>query len=397
MSNKTLAIICPPDLPIPPYKGYGGIQRSAYDFITELNLQDNYRIILFAPGDSKVNHLNKVTLSTNLDKAIWGELVENTNYNNRTEKSICEKAKENEKLQKEYIDFICCEIDRLSPYAIITMYDNLYLLNRINDKRISDRLICSFRNTPSEQLKDFVNNHQDIITVALSKEHKEDFGNPANMRVIEWGLNIDNYDFLEQMLSVSEECPNTEILREWKKRQTDYLLILSEVGIHKGQATAIQIAKKSNCNLIIAGTPQDKLTLKKTTYLRNEVVKNISDKIIYFGNADEKAKIDLMRFSKAFIAPFGFEFNKWKEPFGRAMVESMACGTPVVAFRHGSPISIVKEGISGYLFDTIDDAVDKVKMVNSINRFSVRKYAENKYDIKRVVNEYESILEKIKY
>ncbi|MCK5016245.1 MAG: glycosyltransferase, partial [Candidatus Peribacteraceae bacterium] len=255
--------------------------------------------------------------------------------------------------------------------------------------------IYSLRNIPSGQKKkEFLRKYPALKVTALSKQHMLDYDN-RNISVVPWGVDFDLYDFCEQSLSQSEESPNSSILREWQTEGTDYLVMVGAIGIHKSQSTAIEIAQKTNLRLIIAGTPQDTLTLKKTNYFKNEIVPHLSDKIVYFGNANEQQKIDLMRFAKASVAPFGFEFPKWKEPFGRTMIESMACGTPVIAYRNGSPIDMIKEGLSGYLFDTIEEAVEKVPSLDLLNRYETRKYAERLFNIKRVVDDYEKIFRTI--
>ena len=390
-----IAIVCPPDLPIPSFEGYGGIQRSIYDFIFELSRRGNYEILLFASGDSQISHIKHVTLLTNIDQALWGDLVVNENFLEKSERDIAQKARLNEKYEDEYTDFIWYELQKQSPHVIIVMYDNLKLLTQLAKSSMFENVIYSLRNTSSEQKKELIRNYPTLKIVALSEQHKLDYGNISNISVIPWGLDFNLYDFCEQPLAQSEESPNENILREWQAKGIDYLVMVGAIGIHKSQATAIQIAKRANMRLIIAGTPQDRLTLKKTTYFKNELLPQFSEEIVYFGNAGEQQKIDLMRFAKALIAPFGFEFLAWKEPFGRVMVESMACGTPVLAFRHGSPIDIVAEGISGYLFETVEEAAEKILLINSINRYMVRKFAEEKFNIKKVVDEYEKIFRKI--
>jgi len=70
------------------------------------------------------------------------------------------------------------------------------------------------------------------------------------------------------------------------------------------------------------------------------------------------------------------------------VAESFACGTPVIAYRHGSLQFIVEDKKVGFLFDTFDDAVYATQKIDSINRWEVRKYLENTLSIKRVVDEY---------
>ena len=104
--RKTIAIICPPDLPIPPHKGYGGIQRSIYEFTKELNIRNSYDIFLFAPGDSEIGNIEGINLITNIQNALWGDMVENKNFLNKSEQKISHTAKIKDKIENQYIAYV---------------------------------------------------------------------------------------------------------------------------------------------------------------------------------------------------------------------------------------------------------------------------------------------------
>ena len=171
--------------------------------------------------------------------------------------------------------------------------------------------------------------------------------------------------------------------------------MIAGIGEHKGQSTAIKIAEGAGIPLIIAGTPQDHVTLKKTNYFKNMIKPYLSDKIIYFGNADETQKVELFRFAKGSLVISGFEFPVFREPFGRAVVESLACGTPVIAYEYGSLPFLVNNNISGFLFKDIKGAVTSVKRLDEIRRKEVRRRAEENLSIKRVVDEYLALFKKL--
>ena len=397
-NRKTISIICPPDLPIPPHRGYGGIQRSAYDFINELNRRGKYDITLFAPGDSEIKRVKGINILTNIPNALWGDLVENRNFLKKSEQDIACLADERDRLEIQYIAFIKDALSKNVYDIILLMYDNielLKLLSRVFKKNQQRRFIISLRNAPSPSLKELVHELTNISFIALSEQHKKECGDYHNIQVINWGVNISIYKYSASPFTASKETPHINILKKWKISGNDYLLIIGAIGRHKGQATAIKIANKANINLIVVGTPQDRHSLRKTNYFKNAILPYLSDKIFYFGNADEKNKMELLRFAKALIFLSGFEMKGFREPFGRVMVEAMACGTPVLGFNYGSPINIIKDRVSGRLFNTEEEAVNLIKEIGLLDRFRVCQYVKKWFNIKRVVDDYEQIFRKI--
>ena len=125
----------------------------------------------------------------------------------------------------------------------------------------------------------------------------------------------------------------------------DYLLFFGRIHPDKGTYEAIQIAKKCKRKLIIAGIIQDK------AYFENKVKPFLNDDISYVGSADPKKRDNLLGNAFALLHPINFA-----EPFGLSVVESIACGTPVIAFDRGSMSEIILDGKNGFLVSTIDEA-----------------------------------------
>ncbi len=86
----------------------------------------------------------------------------------------------------------------------------------------------------------------------------------------------------------------------------------------------------------------------------------------------------------------------WREPFGLVMVESMVCGTPVVAFREGAVPEVIMNGKTGFIVDTIDQAVDALKNIPSINRIDCRKRVEEHFSVEKMTDGYERVYERYK-
>ena len=151
------------------------------------------------------------------------------------------------------------------------------------------------------------------------------------------GLNVSNFKF--------NETPG------------DYLLYFGRIHPDKGTEEAITIAKKSKRKLLIAGIVQDE------GYFKNKIEPQLDDQIQYVGSAGPEKRDDLLGNALALLHPINFN-----EPFGLSVAEAMLCGTPVIAFNRGSMPELIKHEETGFLVNTVDEAVDAVSDLNKINR-----------------------------
>jgi glycosyltransferase involved in cell wall biosynthesis len=169
----------------------------------------------------------------------------------------------------------------------------------------------------------------------------------------------------------------------------EYLLFFGRIHADKGAYEAIQIAKKCKRKLIIAGIIQDRV------YFDEKVKPFINDDVCYVGSADPEKRNKLLGNAFALLHPINFA-----EPFGLSVVESFACGTPVVAFDKGSMSEIILDGKNGFLVSTIEEAVSAVKNITQINRLFCRKDAEERFTSQRMVHDYievyQTILKEVK-
>jgi glycosyltransferase involved in cell wall biosynthesis len=171
----------------------------------------------------------------------------------------------------------------------------------------------------------------------------------------------------------------------FRPESEDYLLFFSRIHPEKGTYEAIQIAKQSGRKLIISGLIQDQ------DYFDNKVKPFINnDDIVYVGNSGPKERDKLMGEAYALLHPISFE-----EPFGLSVAESMLCGTPVIAFNKGSMPELILDGKTGFLINTIDDAVEAVNNIKSINRKYCREYAASKFSRQKMVEGYIEVYKKI--
>jgi glycosyltransferase involved in cell wall biosynthesis len=165
----------------------------------------------------------------------------------------------------------------------------------------------------------------------------------------------------------------------------DYLLFFGRIHPEKGTYESIQIAKKSRRKLIISGLIQHQ------EYFDTMIKPYINDKdIVYIGNSGPKERDKLLGEAYALLHPISFE-----EPFGLSVAESMVCGTPVIAFNKGSMPELILDGETGFLVNNIDDAVEAINKIKSIDRKYCREYAVTKFSRQNMVEGYLEVYRKV--
>lgn len=157
------------------------------------------------------------------------------------------------------------------------------------------------------------------------------------------------------------------------------LLFLGRIEHIKGTHVAIEIAKKTNRKLIIAGNIPD----GQSTYFEEKVKPFLDENITYIGPVNDVQKNELYQSSAAFLMPI-----LWNEPFGIVMAEAMACGTPVIGFARGSVPEVVKNNLTGFACNTLEEMISAVNNIESISRLNVRKEAEKRFSAKIISEEY---------
>jgi len=159
-----------------------------------------------------------------------------------------------------------------------------------------------------------------------------------------------------------------------------YLAFLGRVSPEKRLDRAIEIAKRVGMPLKIAA----KLDRKDRDYYRAEIEPLLDDPLIDFiGEIDERQKDAFLGGAAAMLFPVD-----WPEPFGLVMIEAMACGTPVVAFRRGSVPEVMRNGVSGYVVDDMDAAVRATERALSLSRARCRAYFEERFLAARMAADY---------
>ena len=168
----------------------------------------------------------------------------------------------------------------------------------------------------------------------------------------------------------------------------DYLLFFGRIHKDKGTHEALNIARACSKKLILAGIIQDQ------AYYDQYVAPHIdNEKVVYIGSAGPAERNRLLGKACALLHPI--QFN---EPFGLSVIESMACGTPVIAFSKGAMPELIENGKSGFLVNNVDEAIEAVARIEDIDRGSCRRHVERHFTIDRMIDEYiqvyKTVLEK---
>jgi glycosyltransferase involved in cell wall biosynthesis len=162
----------------------------------------------------------------------------------------------------------------------------------------------------------------------------------------------------------------------------DYLAFLGRVSPEKGIDRAIAIAAKAGVPLRVAakidGADRDYFDAAIAPLFKGPGVE-------FIGEINESQKSEFLGNACALLFPIS-----WPEPFGLVMIEAMACGTPVIAFNHGSVPEVVIDGVSGFVVDTIEQAVAAVGRIPEIDRRAVRAAFEERFSVDVMVANYEA-------
>lgn len=239
---------------------------------------------------------------------------------------------------------------------------------------------------------DLIHNHFDFLPLSYSKLIKtpivttiHGFSSPKILEVYKKYNKTNSY----VSISNSNRCPTLKYAATvyngintneftFSAKPKEYLLFFGRIHPEKGTYEAIRIAKQSGRKLIISGLIQHQ------EYFNRKVKPFINDDdIVYVGNSGPVERDKLLGEAYALLHPISFE-----EPFGLSVAESMMCGTPVIAFNLGSMPELIIHEKTGFLVNTIDEAVDAVGEIKYIDRNNCRDWAFEKFSREKMTIEY---------
>jgi glycosyltransferase involved in cell wall biosynthesis len=177
-------------------------------------------------------------------------------------------------------------------------------------------------------------------------------------------------------------CPSALDLDAYpfSPRRGDYLMFLGRMSPDKGAADAIRVAEAIGMPLKIAGKMHEP---HERDYFAHEIAPHLSSTIEYVGEVSHLEKVRLLQGARCTLFPID-----WEEPFCLAMIEAMACGSPVVATRRGAVDEVIADGISGLIVDTVDELAAAVEQADAIDAQWCRDHVEEHFSDRRMVRRY---------
>ena len=204
-----------------------------------------------------------------------------------------------------------------------------------------------------------------------------------------------HYVAIARWLADRQPMPNVHVVHHgidpdryvYSEHKDDYVAFLGRMAPSKGPHLAIQAAKKAGVHLKLAGEVQPCFQ----TYWDEQVLPLIDgDQIEFIGEVDRLKKNALLSRARALLFPI-----QWEEPFGLVMIESMACGTPVIALPGGAVEEVVRDGVSGWICRDMDEMADCVNSL-SIPSSMCRDYMVDQFSVARMAEKYVEVYESVR-
>jgi glycosyltransferase involved in cell wall biosynthesis len=184
----------------------------------------------------------------------------------------------------------------------------------------------------------------------------------------------------------------TEIFRFTERPDATYLAFVGRITPEKGVEDAIEIAYRAGVPIRIAAKiePRPHSLALDRAYI-DEIREHFGSPLVqYVGELGDAEKQDLLGNALALVFPI-----KWEEPFGLAMIEAMATGTPVIAYRRGSVPEVVSDGETGFVVTDSEEAADAAHRATRLDRRHIRRVFEKRFSAERMARDYLAIYERL--
>ncbi len=339
-----IAQIAPLYESVPP-RLYGGTER-VVSWLTEELVRRGHDVTLFATGDSQTAarlvapYPRGLRLDPSLPDAVAPHVIELA--------QAFERAAE--------FDILHCHVDYLAfPFGRLVRTPALHTLHGRLDLRHLMQVFAQFPEAP-------------LISISDSQR--------APLAAL--GLNW--------LATVRHGLPVGEIA--WRPSpRGGYLAFLGRMSREKRPDLAIEVAKSVGLPLRIAA----KVDESDRPYFDREIRGLLNHPLVEFvGELDDRQKWAFLGDALCLLFPID-----WPEPFGLAMIEALACGTPVVARPCGAVPEIVRDGEVGFLGETVEQLAAAVKRIDVIDRAHCRRYAEERFSVRAMTDDYEDVYRRL--
>lgn len=326
---------------VPP-KYYGGTER-VVSYLTEELVRQGHEVTLFASGDSETNArlVAACRRSLRLDKRYQGEMAHHFVMLER----VFQRAGEFDIIHF-HVDYLHFPFSRRETVTqVTTLHGRLDIPDLVP-------LYQEFREMP---------------VISISNGQREPLPWANWQATVYHGLPVDIYRFHPEPGS--------------------YLAFLGRISPEKRVDRAIEIAKQVGMPLKIAA----KIDRVDQDYFESEIAPLLSNSLVEFvGEIDDDEKDEFLGNAYALLFPID-----WPEPFGLVMIEAMACGTPVIAYRGGAVPELVEPGQTGFIVEGLEDAVEAVRRVAQLSRKRCREVFEQRFTAARMAHDYVQQFERL--
>jgi glycosyltransferase involved in cell wall biosynthesis len=331
-------------LSIPP-KTHGGTERIVFDLCQGLTRRGN-QVELFASGDSKIDCLVQSVLPVASEDDPHSTFYLEKEFEARNTLNLYRQAGR--------FDIIHAHWPTLAPYFSSLSKTPTLITYAYMEKGLHDYYRDHF---PS------------CFPVCISRAQAKMLRDES-LPVVYNGIDLEAIPFNDQ--------------------PEDFFIIVGRMTPGKGIAEAIRIAKRADVRLVIVGQVTSHLPWSKQ-YFTKEIQPHIDgDRVRHIDSLPHDRLMQIVGRAKGFLFP-----SQWEEPFGLAVAESMAAGTPVLAYPRGSMPELVRHGESGYLVCNEDEMVEAIYRIERLDRRLCREWVRENFSIEQMVESYETLYRRI--
>jgi glycosyltransferase involved in cell wall biosynthesis len=330
---------------IPP-KLYGGTER-VVSYLTEELVRLGHEVTLFASGDSET----KAKLVAACQRALWQD-------------SDCREPLPH---HVRLMELVFQDVSRFDAIHFHCDYLHFPMLRRHpcpNVTTLHGRLHIP-------DLKPLFAEYQDVPLVSVSDCQRRPIPDANWRSTVYHGLPLN--------------------LHTYREKPGDYLAFLGRLSPEKRVDRAIEIARRTGMKLKIAA----KIYPEERAYFQEAIKPLLHDSqawVEFIGEVGGKEKDEFLGKALALLFPVD-----WPEPFGLVMIEAMACGTPVIGWRNGSVPEVITDGLTGFVVDSLEAAVQAVERVPDIRRRTCRQVFEERFNVVRMTQDYVEVYRRLEH
>lgn len=337
-----IAQVAPLAESVPP-PGYGGTER-VVSYLTEELVRQGHQVTLFASADSRTA----------------AELVPCAPQGLRLDESVADPIA-HAVVELECVAAEASRFDVIHWHVDYFHYPMSRRLGVPNVTTLHGRLDIP-------DLVPVYDEFRDMPVVSISNDQRAPLPHANWVATIHHGMPIDE-------------------LMPLKHPSRDYVAFLGRISPEKRADRAIEVARRANLPLRIAA----KIDPADQDYFEGEIEPLLeADHVEFIGEIGPEEKNDFLGNARALLFPID-----WSEPFGLVMIESMACGTPTIAYRSGSVPEVIDEGITGFVVEDIEPAVEAVHRLDEIDRDACRRRFEERFSVERMARDYVRVYERL--